>query len=388
MFVTQAHSFVQQARLAVTLAWIAGYTNIVTLLACGVATSHISGTTSNLGRDVAEGKWAAAGAAAALIGAFLAGAAVSGLATELGRRRNWESIYILPMLAEAVLLGVFAVGVEVLDPGRNAVWLAAVACSAMGVQNATITRISSGVIRTTHVTGVATDLGLEAVQFFWWLLDARRTGASRGSIVHEVRQHAAARRLFLLLSILVTFALGAGLGALAYDLSPKWSMFPPVLFLMWIVFQDARTPIAEIAPSELVRLTWGLELPGSLAVFHVRKGRGRKGRLHRMPNLLAWVERLPGEIRVVILDLSEVEQIDANAALDLRAAAVRLRERDRGIVLAGLTPAQYRQLQDAGAGGVLDPMSVCADLELAVARGLNVVEELEHAAELAAMGRG
>lgn len=380
MFVTQAHSFVQQARLAVTLAWIAGYTNIVTLLACGAATSHISGTTSNLGHDVVEGKWAAAGTAAALIGAFLVGAAVSGFTTELGRRRNWESIYILPMLVEAVLLGVFAVGVEVLEPDRGTVGLAAVACIAMGVQNATITRISSGVIRTTHVTGVVTDLGLEAVQFFWWLMDARRTGASRGSIVREVRRHAAARRLFLLLAILATFALGAGLGTLAHDVSPKWCMFPPVLFLLWIVFQDARTPIAEIGPSELVRLTWGLELPASLAVFHVRKDRARKGRVHRMPNLLAWVERLPGGIRAVILDLTEVEQIDANAALDLRAAAVRLREQGRGIVLAGLTPEQYRQLQDAGAGGVLDPLSVCADLELAVARGLNLVEELERVA--------
>jgi len=32
MFVAQAHSFVQQARLAITLAWVAGYTNIIALL--------------------------------------------------------------------------------------------------------------------------------------------------------------------------------------------------------------------------------------------------------------------------------------------------------------------------------------------------------------------
>ena len=32
MFVAQAHSFVQQARLAITLAWVAGYTNIITIL--------------------------------------------------------------------------------------------------------------------------------------------------------------------------------------------------------------------------------------------------------------------------------------------------------------------------------------------------------------------
>ena len=50
MLVSHAHSFRQQARLAVTLAWVAGYTNIVTLLACGTVTSHVSGTTSLLDR--------------------------------------------------------------------------------------------------------------------------------------------------------------------------------------------------------------------------------------------------------------------------------------------------------------------------------------------------
>ena len=57
MLVSQAHSFVQQGRLAITLAWVAGYTNILTILTCGTVTSHISGTTSNLGRDVAERSW-------------------------------------------------------------------------------------------------------------------------------------------------------------------------------------------------------------------------------------------------------------------------------------------------------------------------------------------
>ncbi len=35
----------------------------------------------------------------------------------------------------------------------------------MGLQNATITKISGAVIRTTHLTGVTTDLGIETVQY-------------------------------------------------------------------------------------------------------------------------------------------------------------------------------------------------------------------------------
>jgi uncharacterized membrane protein YoaK (UPF0700 family) len=76
MLIAQAHSFEQQARLAVTLAWVAGYTNIVTIITCGVATSHVSGTTSQLGLDVVEAKWGLALLAFLIIVAFYVGATV------------------------------------------------------------------------------------------------------------------------------------------------------------------------------------------------------------------------------------------------------------------------------------------------------------------------
>src|SRR3954452_1591078 len=113
MFVSQAHSFQQQARLAVTLAWVAGYTNILTVLTCGTVTSHVSGTSSILGRDLSEGSWEKAGFAALLLVTFCAGAAISGFCTELGRRRRWESIYVLPIAVEAFLLALFALSVEI-----------------------------------------------------------------------------------------------------------------------------------------------------------------------------------------------------------------------------------------------------------------------------------
>src|SRR3954468_19634408 len=167
MFVSQAHSFKQQARLAITLAWVAGYTNIVAVLTCGTVISHASGTTSNLGHHIGTGEWHVAGYAFFLITTFFLGAAVSGFFTELGRRRGWESIYVLPMVAETVLLAIFAVGIEFNGGAQSGVtflWMTAAASLAMGLQNATITRISNGVVRTTHVTGVLTDLGLETVQ--------------------------------------------------------------------------------------------------------------------------------------------------------------------------------------------------------------------------------
>jgi uncharacterized membrane protein YoaK (UPF0700 family) len=386
LFIVQAHSFTQQARLAITLAWVAGYTNILTILTCGHVTSHVSGTTSDLGRFLTEGKWAAAGFLIFLLGTFFAGAALSGFVTEHGRRRGWESIFVLPIAIEAGLLAIFAFGVEVRDlhltdglgvDGAAAYLMIGVASTAMGLQNATITRISSGVVRTTHVTGVLTDLGLEFAQLVYWARD-RTLDVPPGkatSLIVGLRSHPLPKRLLLLASIIGSFGLGAGLGTLVFDTLPRWAMFPPVLFLSWIIYQDLARPIAEIEPSDLVGNGAGIDLDKRLAVFHLRRGKGKSGRVLRMPNLTTWVERLPETTSVVILDMGDAAQIDQNSALEVRGVLSRLRHEGRHLVLAGLSPEQYQQLRAAATGDLLSPLNACSDLEIAIARGLNLLTD-------------
>lgn len=380
MFIAQAHSFTQQARLAITLAWVAGYTNILAFLTCGTVTSHVTGTVSQWGLDLVQGRWALMIFTSFLLATFLLGAMVSAICTETGRRRGWESIYVLPVALEAALLAVFAVMVALHNPeetetGSTLYAMTGLASLAMGLQNATITRISSGVVRTTHMTGVFTDLGLEAVQFLYWLRDQHRNvppGSSR-AIVHSARTHPTARRLALLISVAGSFALGAGLGALAFAEMQRWAMIPPVAFLLWIIHQDVRMPICEIEASDLVGES-KMGLPESLAVYHLRKDRERSGKLHRLPNLLAWAERLPARIQVVILDLDEATQIDANASLELRAVMQRFVATGRKLVISGVSGDRFREFKAAGAGDVLDASNVCSDLDLAIARGLALLE--------------
>ncbi len=240
--VVPPQSFTQQARLAITLAWVAGYTNTVALVACGAAVSHVSGTTSRLGIDAAEGRWAAGLFALFLLVSFFLGALASGACSEIARRRGWASAFALPIAVEAALLLLFALGLELSAPesrsgGTTLYTLTGVATMAMGLQNATITRISSGVVRTTHVTGVLTDLGIETAQCLLWLSEKRS--------VRAMHTHPAARRLALLVSIIGSFALGAGLGAFAYGAIERWAMNPPVLFLIWLIYRDLKSPIAR-----------------------------------------------------------------------------------------------------------------------------------------------
>lgn len=401
VFVSSAHSFRQQARLAITLAWVAGYTNIVALLACGTVTSHMSGAASFLGRNVVEGKWNFAGLELFLLATFLAGATIAGLVTEVGRRRGWESIYVLPMAIEALLLALFAIGLELtqadpsvipvsLEAGNaitstlstsssttTAYILVGTAACAMGLQNATITRISSGVVRTTHVTGVLTDIGLELVATIASL-------RSRTALLAHLRTNASARRLALLCSIIASFALGAALGTLVYDkITTKLAMFPPVLFLIWIILQDVRRPIAEIEASQLVAKA-GLDLPDALGVYHLANdmqhgvsigehGAKKAAKLQRLPDLVAWLDRIPEHVQVIVLDLTDVEQLEDEAGFQIRAAVVKLHEQGKHLILAGVGNEQYQQLRRAGAGGVLNPENACPDLELAIARGLGTL---------------
>lgn len=383
MFVAQAHSFANQARLAITLAWVAGYTNILTVITCGTVTSHISGTASYLGRDVAEGTWGLAALAAALIVAFYVGAALSGFCTELARRKAWESIYILPIALEGTLLLVF--GVELfmrggLGPERPIAQAFAIATAAMamGLQNATITRISSGVVRTTHVTGVLTDLGLESAHFAFWAWDKRGSLPRHPmrALFRRLLRHPSSMRLALLGSIFGSFAFGAALGTWLHALNPRWSMLPPILFLGWIVLQDLLRPIAEIGPSDLMEPDAGLDIPPTLAIYHLRKRTARAGVRHRMPNLLGWASRLPESIRVVILDLGREAKLNSNAAMDIRAVISQMKAQGRRLIIAGLGEGERRQLAQA-TREELEPNDICVDVEMAFIHAMALASEGE-----------
>jgi len=382
MFVAEAHSFRQQARLAITLAWIAGYTNIQTILASATSTSHVSGTASNLGRDIAEGRWQLAAFAAMLLVAFFLGAALSALCTEGGRRLGWESIYVLPMALQGLMLGVFAVGLEIhqgnlVGTGAAHLWLTLLATAAMGLQNATITRISSGVVRTTHVTGVLTDLGIDALHVGLWLWDRRRTLLAGGIRVfaQKVRSQPNARRVALLASIFGSFMVGAALSTAAHAHFARWAMVPPVLFLGWVVFQDIRRPIAEIEVSSLLSAENQLELPEGLLIFHVRKTPEKLHKPHQMPNLMVWADRLPEGARVIILDFGLSSQIDQNVALELHALLLGMKAHGRRLIVSGISPDQHEHLRAAW-GGEIGPGEICPDLDLAIAEGIVALDAL------------
>lgn len=162
-------------RLGALLAFNAGAINAGGFLAVQRYTSHMTGVVSAVADDLVLGAWVAAGAGALALLAFIGGAMVTAILTNWARRRAMHSEYALALLLEAVLLLAFG-----LIGGTLAHWSAHVGaqallpvtvlllCFIMGLQNAVVTKISQAEIRTTHMTGVITDLGIELGRLVYW----------------------------------------------------------------------------------------------------------------------------------------------------------------------------------------------------------------------------
>jgi uncharacterized membrane protein YoaK (UPF0700 family) len=146
-----------------TLAFVAGAVNAGGFLAIGRYTSHMTGIVSAIADDAALALWTTAAAGLVMLLAFLAGAMVTALLANWARRRHLTSEFALPLMLEAGLLVVFGLLGQQLDANRTLMVpaTAVVLCFLMGLQNAVVTKISKSEIRTTHMTGVVTDLGIE-----------------------------------------------------------------------------------------------------------------------------------------------------------------------------------------------------------------------------------
>ena len=137
------------------LAFVAGIVNVVGLLGFEhQAVTHLTGTTSMLAAALAALDILAALHFAAIIGSFMVGTVLSGFiiqdsTLQLGRR------YGVALLLESFLL---CIAVPLLKcNGVAGMYLASCAC---GLQNAMVSTYSGAVVRTTHLSGMFTDLGI------------------------------------------------------------------------------------------------------------------------------------------------------------------------------------------------------------------------------------
>lgn len=196
--------------LGLTLTFVAGATNAGGFLAVNQYTSHMTGIVSSMADDLALGKVSLALSGLGALLSFLTGAASSAILINWARRKRLHSEYALSLLLEAFLLLCFGLlGANLsLHMGLFVPVTVMLLCFIMGLQNAIITKISKSEIRTTHVTGLVTDLGIELGKLVYWNIERD----------HSVAPFVMAnrKRLRLLILLLSMFFLGGIVGAIGF----------------------------------------------------------------------------------------------------------------------------------------------------------------------------
>ncbi len=174
---------------AFILAVIAGCVNAVGLLGFEhQSVSHLSGTATLLGAGLVGSSYSSVVHFAAILLCFFLGSAVSGFllhGSTLKLGRHYDTVLYI----EAALL---LAAIYLLSKGQfHGHYMASAAC---GLQNSLATTYSGAVVRTTHVTGIFTDLGI-------------MLGSSlRGEAFDK-------RKAILFLLIIVGFIFGSAIGA-------------------------------------------------------------------------------------------------------------------------------------------------------------------------------
>jgi uncharacterized membrane protein YoaK (UPF0700 family) len=160
---TQKHNL----KVASLLSFVAGLVNVVGFLAVQKLTTNVTGHFAFFVDEFFKLNLLQAFIYCSYILFFLFGSFVSNFIVEMISRKSERFIYIVPVSLECLIL--FVVGLA----GKNMIVQHPdlIACSllfSMGLQNSLVTQISNSVVRTTHLTGLFTDLGIELSQLFFY----------------------------------------------------------------------------------------------------------------------------------------------------------------------------------------------------------------------------
>ncbi|CDK97314.1 conserved membrane protein of unknown function [Magnetospirillum gryphiswaldense MSR-1 v2] len=234
---TGKHRSAQANRhLGRVLAFVAGATNAGGFLAVNQYTSHMTGILSGMADNLAINNLGLAIIGGAALVSFVAGSAYSAILINWGRHHRTQSEFAYPLLWEALLLLCFGLMGGYLDGRQTGLGVpitVMLLCFIMGLQNAIITKISHAEIRTTHMTGIITDIGIEIGKIVYI------NSSTETERYKPVRANW--RKIRLMGSLLASFTVGGLLGALGFKHIGYASTLPLALFLVLLV----SVPLAD-----------------------------------------------------------------------------------------------------------------------------------------------
>lgn len=154
-------------RIATLLSFVAGIVNVGGFLAVQRLTTNVTGHFAFFVDEMLKLNFWMGFIYFLYIFFFFLGSFTSNLIVEIITKKNDRLIYIIPTIIETVILLLLAVFGQFLVE-KNPNLLACTLLFSMGLQNSLVTKISNSTVRTTHLTGLFTDLGIELSQLLFY----------------------------------------------------------------------------------------------------------------------------------------------------------------------------------------------------------------------------
>lgn len=213
-------------RIASLLSFVAGVVNVAGFLAVQKLTTNVTGHFAFFVDEVfKQNFWEGLNYFLYILFFFL-GSFFSSFSIELTSKINDRLIYRIPVVAESlILISVAIFGQEIISTAPNI--LAYSLLFAMGLQNSLVTTISNATVRTTHLTGLFTDLGIEISQLFFYKLKAQKD-----KLYSSIK---------LRLTIISFFFLGGLLGGIFYTTIKLYVLaVAGLLLLIGLIYDDIK----------------------------------------------------------------------------------------------------------------------------------------------------
>ena len=154
-------------QIASLLSFVAGIVNVAGFLSVQQLTTNVTGHFAFFVDEVFKLDFWKGFVYFLYILFFFLGSFVSNFLVEMVAKKNQKQIYIIPTLIESIILFTVAFAGEPLI-NKHPDLIAYSLLFAMGLQNSLVTTISNATVRTTHLTGLFTDLGIELSQLFFY----------------------------------------------------------------------------------------------------------------------------------------------------------------------------------------------------------------------------
>jgi uncharacterized membrane protein YoaK (UPF0700 family) len=222
--------------LASSTALVSGITNVVGMVAFLAFTSNITGHVANLSKHIVEQNFGEILIFLIWLFMFFAGAFLSSFIVRSLEDKSYYRAHSIPIIIEIIILLFVAIyGHHFYQETKTEreIVIATIIFS-MGLQNSLVSTISGGLIKSSHLTGLFTDLGGDIAE--WVHPSAQKTEIVRNKI-------------YVRFTVLGFYLLGGIIGGYFFNLYEFAIFYCVPVILLTILYYD----VSELALHKLTR---------------------------------------------------------------------------------------------------------------------------------------